>query len=273
MDLLQIVSRGQLQRAQRALAEGADLYMQDDRSGATALHFAAAQAHAPMIELLLGAVADAEKVASEATLARGGVDPVDMYGRTPLFYAAEFGHEEAVQMLLAAGGNPNAAAAYGDTPVHKAAEKGHGGVVRILLEGGGDPLIQGTQFAFAGKIPLDVAVHFGQTAIAETLQAATEPRVLTLRASRSPGEALALKCTTLVGNLAAELMWPEDAPASQLPRAVIAAVRHASFAGLREPLLPCNVRLVTPGGDGRVVDCGKEAPSLLEQLQGTSALQ
>lgn len=226
-----------------------------------------------MIELLLGAVANAKKAASEATLASGGVDPVDMHGRTPLFYAAEFGHEEAVKMFLAAGGNPNSAAVYGDTPVHKAAEKGHGGVVRILLDGGGDPLIQGTQFDFAGKIPLDVAVRFGQTAIAETLQAAMEPRVLTLRASRCPGEALALACTTLVGNLAAELAWPEDAPVSQLPRTVIAAVRSAGFTGLREPLFPCNVRLVTPGGDGRVVACGQAAPPLLEQLQGTSALQ
>lgn len=65
---------------------GADLGAADDASGMAALHRAAARGHAGVLRCLLGAGAD--------TWQRSAA------GQTPLMYASQFGHEEAVGALL-----------------------------------------------------------------------------------------------------------------------------------------------------------------------------
>jgi len=72
-------------------------------------------------------------------LERGDVNPdqVDtFYGRTPLSWAAENGHEGVVKMLLERGDvNPNQAdTEFGRTPLSWAAENGHDVIVNILME-------------------------------------------------------------------------------------------------------------------------------------------
>ena len=58
-----------------------------------------------------------------------------MSGRTPLFRAAENGHEEVVRVLLERNDvNIDAVDRYGQTPLCVAAQRGHKGVVRILAE-------------------------------------------------------------------------------------------------------------------------------------------
>ena len=55
-------------------------------------------------------------------------------GCTPLFIAAQNGHKEIVQLLLAVPGiNINAAKDNGCTPLYIAAEKGHKEIVQLLL--------------------------------------------------------------------------------------------------------------------------------------------
>jgi len=58
------------------------------------------------------------------------------YGRTPLFWAVENGHEGIVKLLLGRNDvNPDIPdTGYGRTPLSLAAERGHDGIVKLLLE-------------------------------------------------------------------------------------------------------------------------------------------
>ncbi|KAI9879308.1 MAG: hypothetical protein M1830_008959 [Pleopsidium flavum] len=62
----------------------------------------------------------------------------DSFRRTPLSYAAENGHLEAVRILLVHGAAANLHSQYGKTPLHFAAEKGHQAVIQVLLAAGVD---------------------------------------------------------------------------------------------------------------------------------------
>ncbi|KAL6804820.1 ankyrin repeat-containing domain protein [Trichoderma sp. SZMC 28013] len=63
-------------------------------------------------------------------------------GRTPLSYAAENGHDDIAQFLLAKGADAESGGNDGLTPLHRAALRGRSGVVRLLLAAGVDPLIK-----------------------------------------------------------------------------------------------------------------------------------
>ncbi|KAH8649012.1 ankyrin repeat-containing domain protein, partial [Ilyonectria robusta] len=60
------------------------------------------------------------------------VDTRDDYGRTPLSWAAEGGHEAVVRLLLEKGAAIEARDRYGWTPLSLAAGGGHMAVVRLL---------------------------------------------------------------------------------------------------------------------------------------------
>ncbi|KAL6889127.1 ankyrin repeat-containing domain protein [Trichoderma evansii] len=71
------------------------------------------------------------------------LDTCDSDGRSPLSYAAENGHDDIAQFLLAKGAaEAKSGRTYGRTPLHWAALKGHPGIVRLLLAAGVDPLIK-----------------------------------------------------------------------------------------------------------------------------------
>ena len=57
---------------------------------------------------------------------------------TPLYIAAEFGHEAVVRTLMEAGADVNKATDDGVTPLYMAAYKGHEAMVRTLMEAGAD---------------------------------------------------------------------------------------------------------------------------------------
>ncbi len=61
-------------------------------------------------------------------------------GMTALHWAAERGHGEVAEVVLAAGANPEALTRLGDyTPLHIAARNGSADVARALLRAGADP--------------------------------------------------------------------------------------------------------------------------------------
>jgi ankyrin repeat protein len=63
----------------------------------------------------------------------------DSYGRTPLLYTAENGHEAVVKLLLEEGAKLEFKSEYdGRTPLAYAAENGHEAVVKPLLEKGAE---------------------------------------------------------------------------------------------------------------------------------------
>nr|WOD45875.1 hypothetical protein [Trichoderma atroviride] len=70
------------------------------------------------------------------------LDARDSDGRTPLSYAAENGHVEIAQFLLAKGADAQSGGSQGRTPLHWAALKGHPAIVQLLLAAGVDPLIK-----------------------------------------------------------------------------------------------------------------------------------
>lgn len=97
----------------------------------TALHVAAQAGAGEVVEILLGAGADAER----AILVGGGA--------RPLHFAAGAGSARAIDALVAAGADVNAAEeSWGQTPLVFAASKGRTAAVRTLLEGGADPAIR-----------------------------------------------------------------------------------------------------------------------------------
>ncbi len=62
-------------------------------------------------------------------------------GSTLLSIAVDHGHEQIVELLLAAKANPNAATRNGITPLHMAARKNQAAILHALLLSGGNPLL------------------------------------------------------------------------------------------------------------------------------------
>ena len=86
-------------------------------------------------------------------------------GMTALHWAAQHGDLAMVDVLLAAGANPEAGTRIGRyTPLHLASRGGHGAAVRVLLEGGADPRATNTSGT--------TSLHFaGQTGSVDAVKA------------------------------------------------------------------------------------------------------
>jgi Ankyrin repeats (3 copies) len=115
------------------------------------------------------------KEAIAALLTKDGVDPdsKNSYGRTPLSWAAENGHEAVVQLLLAKDGvDPDSKDTYyGQTPLSRAAENGHEAVVQLLLAKDGVDL--DSKDTYYGRTPLSWAAGNGHEAVVQLLKSKT----------------------------------------------------------------------------------------------------
>lgn len=100
------------------------------------------------------AVSYRQQDAMEALLEAGAeINAADHTGMTALHAAALLGWQDGTRWLLAHGADRNKRDQFGDLPSHIAAIHGQGGIIKILFEDG-DTL---TEKNTAGKTPLDLA--------------------------------------------------------------------------------------------------------------------
>lgn len=151
----------------------------------TALMWAVAQKHAPVVEVLLAHGADVrarsttftETVKTIPTYANYGlqcvprdecyITEVPSGGFTPLLFAARVGDAASARLLAAAGADVNEAAPDGAGALAIAALGGHGAVAALLLDLGADPNAAG-----GGYAPLHAAILQRDPRLAEALLSA-----------------------------------------------------------------------------------------------------
>jgi ankyrin repeat protein len=114
---------GDLDKVKVLLKDNPDLVFSKDNVGMTPLHWAAAQGHKGVAELLL-----ANKAA---------VNAKDNVGRTPLHIAAYWSYEDVAELLLDNKAEVNAKNAAGETPLHMAVAGGHADLAELLRRHGG----------------------------------------------------------------------------------------------------------------------------------------
>ncbi len=157
--------RGDADAVRALLDDGADPNAARG-DGLTALHLAAREGHAEIVDLLIGAGAE-----TDATTRIGHF--------TPLHLAGGAGNADVVDALLAAGADPGAVTtSSGVTPLHLAAEaRGGERAVRLLLEHGA-PV--NARERSAGQTPLVFAAAAGRAAsAAELLDHGADPSLAT----------------------------------------------------------------------------------------------
>ena len=86
-------------------------------------------------------------------------------GEPPLWAAVVLGELEGVELLLAAGADPNRMAATGNAPLHVAAMRGREDIARRLLAHGADPALEDRE----GRTAADWAEQKGAAELARTL--------------------------------------------------------------------------------------------------------
>jgi len=153
--LIQAVHAGDLKKAKKLIASGANVNQTND-VGFPALSIAAGRGDENMAKLLLDAGADVNArsaTLNDSALARAAqsgngptirvllaagarVDDKDGSGRTPLFNAALKGDLQIVEALLSAGADVNARSSSGWTALKEAQMRGHENVAQRLKSAG-----------------------------------------------------------------------------------------------------------------------------------------
>jgi ankyrin repeat protein len=156
------------------------------KDGTTPLIDAAGKGHARIVEILLDAGACPNGLAAQREapifapaisgrvdivnlLLKAGADPnvrsAEIENAAPLHFAAEVGHTNIVEALLAGKAELNIRADCGCTPLHKAAQQGKFEVAKLLLHSGAEVDLQDEH----GVTPLHFASQGGYTDIVRAL--------------------------------------------------------------------------------------------------------
>jgi hypothetical protein len=145
---------GDLQRVEAFLVEDASAVSARDRSGYTALHWAAIRDH--------------ESVALRLLEAGAPIDVTGADGGTPLHWACHHDRPNLVAAMLDAGADVDLANRWGRTSLHTAARRGCIAAIAVLLERGASV----EAVTHEGWTPLHVAERAGHPAAAAVLRAA-----------------------------------------------------------------------------------------------------
>ncbi|XP_070550045.1 putative ankyrin repeat protein RF_0381 [Ptychodera flava] len=140
--------RGDRQLVEQYLLEDYDIEFKNAKLGHTALHWAAKNGAAEVIQTLLQHGAE--------------VNSMDMLTFTQASYE---GHADVVRALIKAGANKESVNHDGHRAVHDAAAKGHLEVIKILLEEGADKNVLNAH----GESPLIQAAEFGHADVVKVL--------------------------------------------------------------------------------------------------------
>jgi hypothetical protein len=150
-ELVDAAGTGDATTVRRLLGAGVDIDAATPRTGATALHQAAANGHLSLVRMLV------ERGAA--------VDARDQDGATPLVYAAYHGRAPVVAALLAAGAAVDVRPHRQVHALNAAMMSGSREVVGILVDAGADP---GLDDAF-GHDARELARRMGRTDLQDTL--------------------------------------------------------------------------------------------------------
>ena len=131
--LMEAARTGDIALAELLLEKGADLHAVSS-TGMTALHFAAAEGSAEMVQLLLRNGAHPNIATTDAPF----LNIECAKGVTPLHLAASAGNAKAMEYLLAAGAYINTPDAEGNTPYFYACTEFDGTCVHLLQAAGAD---------------------------------------------------------------------------------------------------------------------------------------
>ena len=94
------------------------------------------------------------------------IDARNLKGETPMYVAALHGHASVVEILLAAGADPNSKTNRSITALHKATMLGHSDVVDLLLLRGADLTLRDDK----GRTAAELAVRFQKPATESTIR-------------------------------------------------------------------------------------------------------
>ena len=123
--LLTCARTGSVKTVDLLLARGADPNVTDAWKGQTAVMWAAAEDHVPVVEKLIAHGADADAAATS--------------GETALLFAVQLGHDATMRALLAAGADVTVTSPAGAPLTHVAAGGGHHTLGPVLLDHGIEP--------------------------------------------------------------------------------------------------------------------------------------
>jgi ankyrin repeat protein len=138
-----------LDKVRELIQEGASINVKDQR-GRTALHYAAAQGHKEIVELLLANGADVNastnfymKTPAEFAMGAGHNEVAKLLiskgaDISPLNFALHMGDLAKAKSLIEGGADVNKPTPYGTTPLQRAVDKGCKDIVELLIAYGAD---------------------------------------------------------------------------------------------------------------------------------------
>jgi len=154
--LRRAAANGDVATMKALLQQNPGLVFDEDKTGGTALQYAALHNRKDAAELLLAsrakvdarddlgvtplytaAAKDSLDVVRALIAAKADVNAKDSHGSTPLAAAAYNGHTDVAEVLLDSGANVNATDGAGRTPLHWARKNGHEATESLLRQRGG----------------------------------------------------------------------------------------------------------------------------------------
>lgn len=151
LEIRDAMRKSDLPQIQALLKSDPSVVSRKDENGWTPLHFAAAEGHKDVAELLIANKAD--------------VNARNNHGSTPLHDAAYEGHKDVAELLVANKADVSARNNDGSTPLHNAAYEGHKDIVELLLANKANVDARNRK----GDTALQVAAWSGHRDVAELL--------------------------------------------------------------------------------------------------------